>query len=797
MPILLTTNIPENYIGEANLKLPVGGKNITIHSRYTVFGELLSYKCLETELPEAALRLTFSWSELNFIKAEFAYLPYRLLIMAFESKKKYDNKNPWQGVKNNLISLRQGKDLYKLKHTPQSDIAREIVDYQMSPETRGRMLKPFMLLYEFNIGNIEKRIKVMQEFYDVEITPLLPVIIESLNSSNENLTTEAIFALGNSGDIRATPLLLNLLRDTNERISMYAASALGTLNDRESVVPLLNLMNDPEQDRVSTFAAFALTKLKSIHGIRFIINRLKDYKHPIYSQIIDELIYLTTLDNNFQLLLKYNPGEEENVTRDAICNMIVRGIEQAYPVLITALGEKDSLVSHSILKLFQTYNITTAIPAIAECLNGSEYLQFEASYTLAMMGDDRGYVNLVSVFKRNDWYYKGQAAEGIVALGKKDNYAVLLLIKCLKHRDYIIRTSAARALSAFRDERAIVPYIEYIIKNPDNSFPSIIAEALKAIGKPAAKELMAAFMNFKTQNIADLNSKIHLARTISILWNYYSVKELLTLMENEDKTVVFYLIQALSKPGKNAVATIIKLMRHRTHPARCHAAGELQRLADKRAIGPLIALLSDSDERMRSQAARSLFFFADKSAFEPLLPLLEDKDAWVRASAIETLCQSDGDRAIGPALKMLKDKSYDVRLSTVRALMKLNRPETAPHLVKLLNDKSKEVADYAAIALGKLGDDRGLDRLIFAIKKRPFYDFMCEEAIVKLGSKAVSPVINLLDSYDYTVRQTSVKLLGEIGDSRAIEPLRKKLETETIISCRTAIEEALQKLTNS
>ncbi len=797
MPILLTTNIPENYIGEAYLKLPVGNKNITIHSRYTVFGELLSYKCLETEMPEAALRLTFSSSELNFIKAEFAYLPYRLLIMAFESKKKYDNKNPWQGVKNNLISLRQGKDLFKLKLTPQSDIAREIVNAKMSPETRNRMLKPYTLLYEYSIGKDEDRVGVMGRCYGVEITPLLPVIIESLKSTNIDLIIKTIFVLGHSGDVRATPLLINLLHDSNDRISRNAVSALGTLNNRDSVVQLLTLMNESDRDKVRTLAALALTKLKNIHGIKFIINRLKYYDSPFNNQILNELIDLTAYDHNFQFLLKYNPGEEENVTREAIFNMIVHGIEQAYPALIAVLGGKNTSVSQTIMKLFRVYNITAAIPAIAECLNGSDYLQFEASYTLAMMGDDRGYVNLVSVFKRNDWYYKGQAAEGIVALGKKDNYAVLLLIKCLKHRDYIIRTSAARALSAFRDERAIVPYIEYIIKNPDKSFSPAIAEALKAIGKPAAKELMAAFMNFKTQNIADLNSKIHLARTISILWNYYSVKELLTLMENEDKTVVFYLIQALSKPGKNAVATIIKLMRHRTHPARCHAANELLRLADKRAIGPLIAVLSDSDERMRSQAARSLFFFADKSAFEPLLPLLEDKDEWVRASAIETLCQSDGDRAIGPALKMLKDKSYDVRLSTVRALMKLNRPETAPHLVKLLNDKSKEVADYAAIALGKLGDDRGLDRLIFAIKKRPFYDFMCEEAIVKLGSKAVSPVINLLDSYDYTVRQTSVKLLGEIGDSRAIEPLRKKLETETIISCRTAIEEALQKLTNS
>ncbi len=112
MPTLLTTVIPSSYIGTEIVSLNIGKHPIDVQLRFTVFGELLEYDCPAIELPEAALKLTFTAEDLKLIQAEIEYLPYRLMLMAFVYRNTDDLSTigNWQPVMAKLIQLRQANN---------------------------------------------------------------------------------------------------------------------------------------------------------------------------------------------------------------------------------------------------------------------------------------------------------------------------------------------------------------------------------------------------------------------------------------------------------------------------------------------------------------------------------------------------------------------------------------------------------------------------------------------------------------------------------------------------------------
>jgi len=69
------------------------------------------------------------------------------------------------------------------------------------------------------------------------------------------------------------------------------------------------------------------------------------------------------------------------------------------------------------------------------------------------------------------------------------------------------------------------------------------------------------------------------------------------------------------------------------------------------------------------------------------------------------------------------------------------------------------------------------------------------QVLVNIGSAAVLLLITELYSKDINMRLHAISILGEIGDKRAIEPLKEVLKSETNIKCIKALKESLLKLT--
>lgn len=222
--------------------------------------------------------------------------------------------------------------------------------------------------------------------------------------------------------------------------------------------------------------------------------------------------------------------------------------------------------------------------------------------------------------------------------------------------------------------------------------------------------------------------------------------------------------------------------------ARIHREGEIERLVErlnnlgsnisallkvikygKVAVKPLIGLLLSPPSifsEPRCLAAEALEIIGGEEAVEGLIQVLDlcDLDLLdpqvrlseetVRNQAARQLAILGDERAIEPLLKCLKG---DHLRGAAEALATFREKRAIPYIIEMLED------DYAKDAAGK--------------------------ALLKFGGGAVPSLIEALSRPNYTHfknetrlsvirRAESARLLGEIGDLRAIQPLLKRLEDE-------------------
>ena len=160
--------------------------------------------------------------------------------------------------------------------------------------------------------------------------------------------------------------------------------------------------------------------------------------------------------------------------------------------------------------------------------------------------------------------------------------------------------------------------------------------------------------------------------------------------------------------------------------------------------------LRDQDEDLRADAAYELGFIGDPLAASALRQALRDKDKTVRRLAVEALARLGETTAIRDLVRMLGDETGSVRDATMGALGQFG-PAAIPVLIREVERgagrrKAKTRLLQAARLLGQIGDDR-----------------------------ALAPLGALLDSGPATARVAAARGLGDLGLSQGILDLRQAL----------------------
>lgn len=194
------------------------------------------------------------------------------------------------------------------------------------------------------------------------------------------------------------------------------------------------------------------------------------------------------------------------------------------------------------------------------------------------------------------------------------------------------------------------------------------------------------------------------------------------------------------------------------------------------------------------------------------LPRLKSDDQLDREGATQALgwlvkTKEDKDKAVPALISALTDNAMEVRRDSAESLGRIGDSRAKESLEKIAkedkDDWVREVAEESVglievkVASEKLanGDKTAITELSKALDHKWFLvRRTVVESLAKGGVDAIEPLVKALKNDDSETRINSAKSLAEIGDKKAIEPLKSAQAEEKDEDVKKAFEEAIKKL---
>jgi HEAT repeat protein len=500
--------------------------------------------------------------------------------------------------------------------------------------------------------------------------------------------------------------------------------------------------------------------------------------------------------------------------------------------LIKALGNKDYAVRRQAAHALGGIKDARAVEPLADALKDKEpSVRESVAEALREMGDARAVEALIAALTDSSEMVRSHAAAALGRIG--DARAVEPLIAALRDREGYhgwVRQQAAGALANIKDTRAVEPLIAYAGDGYEGALVALgelgdasaskvlcdalenetlrpaAAEALRKIGGEATIQALKARLLHKNayvcRSAADVLGRLgwtperdgfgaayYVARQD---WRKCVEMGALAVEPLHAALTGLYqppaaIIEALGEIGTfqaaEALVSAWESDRHGVMGIDHDAVVQALVAMGMPAVEPLRTLLTDRD--LACDAAIALATLGDMSAVEPLLAASEHKYTAPGKAAAEALVKL-GASAITPLCAALTNDDREIRAAAVRALDNLRwNPEQSEAAGAYWVEQRNWTK---CVELGGLA----VKRLISALDHYP-------DAATALGeigdSRALEPLLNVLHKHkDRDMRVAAAHALGKLGDARAIEPLIAELEGQGIFEVRKASAESLVRL---
>ncbi len=197
----------------------------------------------------------------------------------------------------------------------------------------------------------------------------------------------------------------------------------------------------------------------------------------------------------------------------------------------------------------------------------------------------------------------------------------------------------------------------------------------------------------------------------------------------------------------------------------------------------LIEALKSNKGSTRVAAMMALGEMRENDAVDPILRILNRDYPLAKASAAIALGKIGDERAVETLKKEMKDGDGEyVRSSSAIALGKIGDENSVPYLIDRLRDQKIRVRSSAILALGEIGNETTVKPLI---------------EILETGKDSAGQNKNSMNA-NTDVRKSAILALGEIGSTDATEILTSILtDKEEALEVRTAAAAALGNIKNS
>ena len=275
--------------------------------------------------------------------------------------------------------------------------------------------------------------------------------------------------------------------------------------------------------------------------------------------------------------------------------------------------------------------------------------------------------------------------------------------------------------------------------------------ALCDIGLPAIPALVGALSE------SDQSARIRAAGALAHLGQHGGVLVLLSAMVDSDEGVRAFAAEHIGRLFDYRVYTVLRnALDDQSDEVRAEAIRSFGTLGNDAALELLLGVLDDDEATIRSSAAEALGKVGDACAVEPLILALDDDCADVRFSAAGSLGILRDLRAGEPLLATLSDEDPYVRLQVIGALGGLAYAPAVDPLIEIVQgqrrwgDERGVEPNWAAYALGEIGDLRAVEPLVAALDGDEDIDREVAEALADLGDqRAVEPLAALARKYAF------------------------------------------------
>ncbi|HDQ46182.1 MAG TPA: HEAT repeat domain-containing protein [bacterium] len=566
------------------------------------------------------------------------------------------------------------------------------------------------------------------------------------NPADAGLRREAIIALGYERDPAVYITLLDQINDPSAGIQHAAIISLGRFGNPEAIKELAKpkILRSPSVD-VRWAAVEAIGKLGDYRIIDHLVSAVVDEAWIVRNQAVTQLkaivrdITREREKKSAHMLIRLLAMKDREIVDLAIDGLHELGTI-SIDLLLEGLKSISSRIRENAAATLGRMQVDAAVPLLIPLLSDkNEYVRRSAVQSLGEIRDISAIEPLVHCLSDNVEKVQKEAIDSLVAFGRQST-APLLNVLTHEPNKFVIR-AILYTLGEIQDPAAIPA----LVRQLGSSYFVIRNTATRALVRygPQVTSPLISNLSVNQSGIRplvraattedNLLGRIRAIRALGALEEHRAVKTLKKLRVSGDAAIASEAEKSLAAIGTAAWR-------------RCSSLVVLRELGDPAVLPHFIRALADSSSNVRLEAIRSLGRFGGKEAVAALIRVAEkDKDPYVRMEAVRLLrlCGAGHTAVPDLALKSLKDKDRNVRR-------------------------------HAAALLGLFHDDRSVEPLISAMTDRHWgVREAAEISLLNLGERTVDALLHALQNKSWTLRFRAVRLLGELGDPAAIDPLRK------------------------
>lgn len=660
--------------------------------------------------------------------------------------------------------------------------------------------------------NADVRAEALDALRIIEDRRVVEPLIRALK--NRSVRDYAIPLFKKIGGIRAIKSLIKSIDSTDEGVRWHTTPELVKIG-KPVVASLIKALKHRSKD-VRTYAARVICAMEDPKTIDHLIGVLK-YKNmqgiiiPTLCKIGDERVV--------ELLIGFFEKNEGKIS-DEWRNWYEYGDEMYgfYPA-------NKYAVPLALGRISDPRAVEPLIQAFDECRYSDDVAGGSIAYALGEIGDQRAVKPLIKTLKHPNAYTRRKAATALGMIG--DPRAIEPLISALgDHRSRDVWYAAMDALVEIGE-----PAGKILIKA--SAYPDdVLSERFEAFVEPIGRNKLDNRGGHMHKYIEDTLSKLIQESEAVESWvkarryrdglillaenGRLTVEELTEELETDNWVVRWGAVVALGEiDGMSAIEPLISTLDD--GDIRDITIQILCKTDDVRIVEPLIETLESGEwqnfydvfrRERKYTVPMALGRIGDPKAVEPLIRAMtkqfEDVYCWdiigalvmIGEPSVKLLIKALGDVCDKSSAYSLDDTSeagikrligklywidpsiswYGANMcaSMRTALDWIGEPAVEP-LIEVLKDENAVVRAEAASVLGMIGDPRAVEPLINTLGDE-YARLHAAVSLGKIGESAVASLIGVVSDEDAIVRALTAHALGEIGDPRAVDPLRQLLD---------------------